>query len=76
MNNENDITVEELKQLLIDNEIKDYDPVAEAFRAYDPDGTGFIDPVVLRNVFENLGFGKLTDDDMNILVSTFTDYFN
>ena len=38
-----------------DNEITNFDPLAEAFKAYDPQGTGYVDTDVLRNVFQNLG---------------------
>lgn len=44
-----------LRELLKDNEITNFDPLAEAFKAYDPQGTGFVDTDVLRNVFQNLG---------------------
>lgn len=34
----NELTFEDLKLLLIDNEVKNFDPVAEAFKVYDPEG--------------------------------------
>ena len=46
-----------LRELLKDNEITNFDPLAEAFKAYDPQGTGYVDTDVLRNVFQNLGGG-------------------
>ena len=42
----------------------------EAFKVYDPDGTGFVDTDVLRSMFENLGFGEVTDEDLMILIET------
>ena len=45
-------------------------PLAEAFKAYDPKGTGFVDAAVLRQVFEALGFGEITAEDMEILIET------
>ncbi len=62
MNNKNEMSFEELRDLLIDNEVKNFDPVAEAFKVYDPDGSGFVDTEVLRSIFESLGFGEITDD--------------
>jgi calmodulin len=70
MNNENEMTFEDLKELLKDNEITSFDPLAEAFKAYDPHGTGFVDTDVLRSVFQSLGFGEITDEDLQILVET------
>ncbi|KAH8057529.1 hypothetical protein JL722_6608 [Aureococcus anophagefferens] len=70
MNNKSEMTLEDLKELLLENEVKNFDPVAEAFKVYDPDGTGFVDSNVLRSIFENLGFGEITDDDLTILTET------
>merc|ERR1712072_740596 len=69
MNNENEMTFQDLKELLKDNEITNFDPL-EAFKAYDPHGTGYVDTDVLRGVFQNLGFGEITDEDLQILVET------
>ena len=62
MNNKNEMSFEELHDLLIDNEVKNFDPVAEAFKVYDPENSGFVDTEVLRSIFESLGFGEITDD--------------
>ena len=70
MNNQSEMTFDDLKALLQDNEITNFDPLAEAFKAYDPAGTGYVDQGVLRRVFETLGFGEITDDDMKILIET------
>ena len=70
MNNKPELTLEDLKELLLDNEVTNFDPVAEAFKVYDPDGTGFVDTDVLRSMFENLGFGEVTDEDLMILIET------
>ena len=64
------MTLEDLKELPLENEVKNFDPVAEAFKVYDPDGTGYVDSNVLRSIFENLGFGEITDDDLTILTET------
>lgn len=69
LNEESELTEEALRNLLLTNEVKNFDPVAEAFKAYDPEETGFISREMLRDVFERLGFGALTDEDVNLLVS-------
>eukprot|EP00743_Colponemidia_sp_Colp-15_P002416 GILK01002620.1.p1 GENE.GILK01002620.1~~GILK01002620.1.p1 ORF type:complete len:210 (+),score=44.80 GILK01002620.1:42-632(+) len=70
LNNKPELTFEELYSLLKDNELTSYDPVKEAFKIYDPQETGFVDTDVLREIFENLGYGDLSDDDMQILLDT------
>lgn len=37
-------------------------------QAYDPEGKGFVEPDILRNVFDNLGFGHISDEDLRVLV--------
>ena len=51
-----------------DNTVAGFDPVAEAFKVYDPDGSGYADVSVMKSVFENLGFNELSDEDLDILV--------
>jgi len=63
-------TKETLRSLLTDNQLGAYDPMAEAFKAYDPNGTGFIDTETLRGIFESLGYGEINDDDLKVLVET------
>ncbi|KAF0711519.1 Aste57867_5213 [Aphanomyces stellatus] len=70
LNNESELTEQALCDLLLENDIADYDPIAEAFRAYDPEGTGFVSFDVLSRLFENLGYGKLSDEDLRVLVAT------
>lgn len=69
MNDEDEITEEFLHALLQGNEVRDFDPVAEAFKAYDPEETGFISRDMLHYVFERLGYGALSDEDLSILIS-------
>ena len=33
-------------------------------------GTGYVDNATLRSIFENLGYGEITDDDLDVLVQT------
>lgn len=69
LNEETELTEEYLNTLLLTNEVKNFDPVAEAFKAYDPEESGFISRDMLRYVFERLGYGSLTEEDLNILIS-------
>jgi calmodulin len=63
-----EMTLDDLRELLMENEVTNFDPVAEAFKAYDPEGTGYVDLEVLRSIFANLGFGDITNEDLGILV--------
>lgn len=70
MNNKSEMSFDELKELLVTQDVKNFDPVAEAFKVYDPEGSGFVDLDVLKRIFENLGFGALSEDELRILVET------
>ena len=70
MNNQSELTLDDLRSLLENNEIKNFDPVAEAFKVYDPQETGYVDTNVLKGIFEKLGFGTITKEDIQILVDT------
>ncbi len=64
------LSAADLKALLLDNDLTNFDPVAEAFKVYDPAGTGFVDTSTLRDVFRRLGFGELSEEDMSVLLTT------
>lgn len=64
------ITIQDLRELLLDNELKDFDPVAESFEALDPTASGYAENELLRKIFRNLGFGELTDEELEILIQT------
>ena len=70
MNNQSELSLDDLRSLLENNEIKNFDPVAEAFKVYDPQETGYVDTNVLKGIFEKLGFGTITKEDIQILVDT------
>lgn len=67
MNNKKEMTVEDLKELIIDNEVTQFDPVAEAFRTFDPEGNGRVDEDLLRSAFISFGLGELSDEELDIL---------
>ncbi|CEG41844.1 hypothetical protein PPTG_11621 [Plasmopara halstedii] len=63
------LTEEYLHTLLLSNEVKNFDPIAEAFKVYDPEESGYISREMLRFVFERLGFGTLAEGDLDMLIS-------
>ncbi len=63
------ITLQEIKDIVSDNELST-DPYAEAFSILDPTGKGFISEERLKKIFLNLGFGELTEEELQLLVST------
>mmetsp|Transcript_16775 Transcript_16775/g.39548 ORF Transcript_16775/g.39548 Transcript_16775/m.39548 type:complete len:160 (+) Transcript_16775:59-538(+) len=67
---EPEFTYKTLHKLLMNNELTNFDPVREAFKVYDPHETGFVDIEVLKAIFSNLGFGDVTNEDVQVLVET------
>eukprot|EP00656_Telonema_subtile_P050355 TRINITY_DN649_c0_g1_i2.p1 TRINITY_DN649_c0_g1~~TRINITY_DN649_c0_g1_i2.p1 ORF type:complete len:178 (+),score=57.60 TRINITY_DN649_c0_g1_i2:167-700(+) len=63
-----EITLKQLQRLLVQNELEDYDPVKEAFKVYDPSGSGFAEPEILRGIFKQLDYGEITDEDLQVLI--------
>eukprot|EP01033_Poteriospumella_lacustris_P011688 gene11688-8326_t len=70
MNNKKEMSIEDLRELLVDNEVANYDPVFDAFRMFDPKCTGFIDEDKLRLAFMSFGLGELSDEELDILKRT------
>ena len=62
------ITLQEVRDLLLDNQIKTIDPVSEAFSVLDPTNTGFVQESKIRKIFENFGFGELSAEELLVLV--------
>eukprot|EP00761_Pharyngomonas_kirbyi_P014689 gb/GECH01014719.1/.p1 GENE.gb/GECH01014719.1/~~gb/GECH01014719.1/.p1 ORF type:complete len:224 (+),score=73.22 gb/GECH01014719.1/:1-672(+) len=60
-------TEDTLYDLLRDNDVTDFDPVAEAFKVYDPHETGYMNEDILKGVMESLGYGKLPPEEIQIL---------
>jgi len=67
MNNKKELNIEDLKELLLENEISNFDPVAEAFKVFDPKCDGTLDGNKLRAAFISFGFGELSDEEFEIL---------
>mmetsp|Transcript_98774 Transcript_98774/g.288113 ORF Transcript_98774/g.288113 Transcript_98774/m.288113 type:complete len:199 (+) Transcript_98774:3-599(+) len=70
LNNQPEITFEELYALLKDNQLTNFDPVKEAFKVYDPHGTGFVEMDVVKTFFKELGYGDISDEDAKIILET------
>lgn len=68
MNNKKELTRHDLEELLLNNEITGYDPVAEAFRVFDPSCEGHISSDRLRDAFAAYGLGELADEELEVLV--------
>lgn len=68
MNNKKDVTLDDLNELLLENEITNFDPVAEAFKVFDIKNEGTIDGEKLRQTFLAYGFGELNDEEYEILI--------
>lgn len=67
MNNKKEMNVEDLRELLIENEVSNHDPMFDAFRIFDPKNTGYIDEDKLRLAFQSFGLGELSDEELEIL---------
>lgn len=67
MNNKKELNIDDLKDLLLENEISNFDPVAEAFKIFDSKGEGTLDESKLRAAFMSFGFGELSDEEFEIL---------
>jgi calmodulin len=69
LKNRKETSVEELTALLLDNQVTQFDPVYEAFRAYDPQGDGCISKDNMAAVFTHLGLPPLGQNDVDMLFS-------
>lgn len=67
---EPNFTVDTLWSLLENSTITNFDPVAEAFRVYDPAKTGYVDTEELKAIMGRMGYGEMTPDDVEVLIKT------
>ena len=63
------ITRQEVKEILADNDLS-IDPVQEVFKMLDPTGSNYIAAERLKKIFNNLGYGDLTDEELQLLIQT------
>jgi len=67
MNNKKDLTIDDLQELLLENELTGYDPIVDAFKVFDPEGRGSMDEDILRQAFVSFGLGELSDEELQVL---------
>lgn len=68
MNNKKELTLDDLKELITDNEITHFDPVCEAYKIFESSSDlGKLDGEKLRQAFISYGFGELSDEELEIL---------
>ncbi|KAK3250350.1 hypothetical protein CYMTET_40264 [Cymbomonas tetramitiformis] len=59
---------EKLKRLLQNNDLQDFDPVAEAFKVLDPESTGTLDMDILKTLLKEMpGVGEIDREDLEYL---------
>lgn len=59
---------EKLKRLLQNNDLQDFDPVAEAFKVLDPESTGTLDMEILKGLLKEMpGVGEIDREDLEYL---------
>ena len=68
MNNKKELTADDLCDLLLENEITNFDPVVEAFKVFDVNNEGKLDGTKLKQSFLSYGFGDLSDEEFQILM--------
>lgn len=67
--NKVDMSLDELVNLLVNNDVPLFDPVHEAFKVYDPKEEGLITFANMKRVYEQLGMPALSEEDLSILLS-------
>jgi Ca2+-binding EF-hand superfamily protein len=67
MNNKKELNIDDLKELLIDNELMHFDPIVDAFHIFDPNDLGIVDEDRLRTAFISFGLGELSDEELAVL---------
>mmetsp|Transcript_11835 Transcript_11835/g.22534 ORF Transcript_11835/g.22534 Transcript_11835/m.22534 type:complete len:206 (-) Transcript_11835:334-951(-) len=65
----NGMKFEKLRKLLVDNDLVDFDPCAEAFKVLDPEGSGEIDLEILSRLIGRLpGMKEVTREDLEFIM--------
>jgi Ca2+-binding EF-hand superfamily protein len=63
------ITIGEMEQLLLNNDLVNFDPSIESFHALDPSEAGCVNPERIKEIFVKLGYGGLSEEEMKILTT-------
>jgi hypothetical protein len=67
MNDKKDFSLDDLKNILMENEISHFDPVAEAYKIFAHSAESSLNGDMLRQAFIAYGFGELSDEEFEIL---------
>jgi len=62
-----EVTKKSLSKLLRTNKVEDFDPVAEAFKLFDPSGEGHVDIKLLSKLFVGMGLGELSSEEVQLI---------
>ena len=68
MNGQNEITKEDLKELFNTAKVDNFDPVKEAFNVYDPKRTGYIHPLLIKEILHDINITDLSDEDLAVFL--------
>ena len=69
MNNRSTMSIDDLHNILMNNELVNFDPIQESFnQIFDPNDSGFLDVNILKNIMINFGYKHISDKDIEILV--------
>ena len=67
MNNQKSLSLEDIERFVKDNEIQNFDPVAEAFNTFDTKKEGSISNDRLRELFLAFDMGELSTEELDLL---------
>lgn len=66
LNGKQEMTAQELHELLANTMIEEFDPVQEAFNLLDVEGEGYLSVDTFRNIFEKLNLGTIEPNEEKI----------
>ena len=72
LNGKQEMTAQELHELLANTMIEEFDPVQEAFDLLDVNGTKELNVDTFRNIFEKLELGKIEQNEEKIFLEVAT----
>ena len=70
LNGQTHLSLQDMSDLLLENEVNFFDPVVDAFHWFDPQETGYVDIPIAKKIFRRLGYGDFNDDDLSVLIET------
>ena len=67
LNGRHNLTIQDLRKVIQDNDVNDFDPYKEAFHWFDPQETGFMDLSIVKRAFKKLGYGEMMEEEIMVL---------